>query len=227
MALVTQGDRIQLHQVRLLGHQDTFVARRSAGAPARVYVHASLIAGDVDFIFGNAMLVLDDCAVRSRAGRRAPGVRDSISLGRAWDEGVARGEWAARKSPIGQAVVHDSVLGAHLSPAAPWAASTSRRPFSATGEEAHRFAEFGNLVLAGVDGACEVLAANDGWAAAEGGTSGGAAALLDDGFEVRSRVQLVAALKPFAPTTLRSGARSRPAAHWKTRASARPRARRR
>ena len=82
-----------------------------------------------------------------------------------------------------------------MSPAAPWAASTSRRPFSATGEEAHRFAEFGNLVLAGVDGAREVLAANDGWAAAEGGASGGAAALLDDGFEVRSRMQLVAALK--------------------------------
>ena len=146
VALVTQGDRIQLHQVRLLGHQDTFMARRAAGAPARVYVHASLIAGDVDFIFGNATLVLDGCAVRSRAGRRAPAVRDSsVSLGRAWDEGVARGEWAAGKSPSGQAVVHDSVLGAHLSPAAPWAASTSRRPFSATGEEAHRFAEFGPL----------------------------------------------------------------------------------
>ncbi len=229
VALVTQGDRIQLHQMRLLGHQDTFMARRAAGAPARVYVHASLIAGDVDFIFGNATLVLDDCTVLSRAGRRTPGngghvlapstpasaalgflvtrsrllaepgVRDgSISLGRAWDEGVARDEWSAGKSPNGQVVVRDSVLGSHISQVTPWAASTSRRPFSATGEPANRFAEFGNLVLAGGDGAREVLAANDGWAAAEGGTTGGAAALLDDVFEVRSRAQLVAALKPFA-----------------------------
>jgi pectin methylesterase-like acyl-CoA thioesterase len=48
VALLTQGDRLQLENVRLLGHQDTFFARRpTPDAAARVYVHASLIAGDV------------------------------------------------------------------------------------------------------------------------------------------------------------------------------------
>src|SRR5256885_10905276 len=72
----------------------------------------------------------------------APGVAPiSISLGRAWDEGVARGAWRAGASPNGQALVRDSALGPHI---APWAASTSRRPFQASGPEANRMHEVAN-----------------------------------------------------------------------------------
>jgi pectin methylesterase-like acyl-CoA thioesterase/pectate lyase len=226
VALMTQGDRIQLDDVRLLGHQDTFFASRDATAPAaRVLVRRSLIAGDVDFIFGNATLVIDDSTILSRAGRRVPGngghvlapstaadqrlgflvihsrllgepglAPGAISLGRAWDFAVPRGEWLPGVSPNGQALVRDSVLGRHLGA---WAASTSRRPFSAEGPAANRMAEFCNLQAD--DASREVLALNDGWAAAGLGTRGGAEAAAQDVFEVRSRAELAAALKPFVP----------------------------
>src|SRR6185295_17934273 len=173
------------------------------------------------FIFGNGTLVIDDSTILSRAQRRTPGngghvlapstphdvrlgflvqrsrfvaepgVTDaSISLGRAWDEGVARGAWTAGSSPNGQALVRDSFLGPHV---APWAASTSRRPFSASGPEANRMHEHANRVLpARLER--EVLGADDGWAAAEGGTRGGADATPDRVFDVRTRKQLAAAL---------------------------------
>lgn len=226
VALMTMGDRIQLEDLRLLGHQDTLHARRrTPDAPARVFVRGSLIAGDVDFIFGNAALVIDDSTILSRAGRRTPGhgghvlapstlpaqrlgilvmrsrlvaepgVADgAISLGRAWDEGVKRGEWQPGTSPNGHALVRDSALGPHL---APWAASTSRRPFGA----GNRMAEFNNRALP-ADPAREVLAAGDGWAAAGGGTTGGAAALPQHVHEVRTRAELVAALQGPAPARI-------------------------
>jgi pectate lyase/pectin methylesterase-like acyl-CoA thioesterase len=222
VALMTLADRVLLEQVQLLGHQDTLHTRqRVRGETARVYVRGSLIAGDVDFIFGNATLVIADSTILSRAGRRVPGngghvlapstlpgqrlgmlvtrtrfvaepgvPEGSISLGRAWDEGVARGTWQAGVSPNGQALVRDSAIGPHI---VPWSASTSRRPYAATGEQANRMAEFNNRDLP-ADPAREVLAAGDGWAAMEGGTRGGADALAADVFEVRNRAELAAAL---------------------------------
>lgn len=222
VALTVAGDRIRLENVRLLGHQDTLYARRPAGGgAARVYVHASFIAGDVDFIFGDATLVIDDCLVLSRAGRRAPGngghvlapstahdqrlgflvvnsrllaeagvAAGSVSLGRAWDHGVARGAWQAGVSPNGQALVRDSLLGPHL---APWAASTSRRPFAADGPQANRMAEFGNTALPD-DGSRELLPLWHGWGAWGLGTRGGAEAQPEHVFDVRDREGLFAAL---------------------------------
>jgi pectin methylesterase-like acyl-CoA thioesterase len=171
VALMTRGDRLQLHKVRLLGHQDTFYA----AGPARVWVLASLIAGDVDFVFGNARLVIEDSEILSRAGRRSPGeggivlapstaaaqplgflilnsrfqaepglAPASVALGRAWDQGVAKGTWAAGLSPNGQALVRESRLGPHI---APWASSTSRRPFISSGEQANRLLEYRNQSL--------------------------------------------------------------------------------
>jgi pectate lyase/pectin methylesterase-like acyl-CoA thioesterase len=74
VALLTLADRIQLENVRLLSHQDTFYVRRpTPQAPARVFVRGSVIAGDVDFVFGNATLVIDDSTLVSRSDRpRAP-----------------------------------------------------------------------------------------------------------------------------------------------------------
>ncbi len=227
VALMTQGDRIVLDQVRLLGHQDTLYASRAAHAEAaRVLVRRSLIAGDVDFIFGNATLVIDQSTLHSRAGRRTPGngghvlapstapgvshgflVQRSVfvgepglasgahSLGRAWDHGVARGAWQAGRSPNGQALVRDSLLGRHVGP---WSASTSRRPFAGSSDfadrAANRMAEFANQQAD--DDSREVLALEDGWAALGEGTRGGAEAAMADVHEVRTRAQLVAALSP-------------------------------
>lgn len=224
VALMTQGDRIQLEDVALLGHQDTLYVRSSPnGTGDRVYVRGSKIAGDVDFIFGAGTLVIDDSLILSRAGRRAPGhgghilapstaaatplgilvnnsrllaedgvVAGSISLGRAWDHGVAKGEWQAGVSPNGQALVRNSQLGPHIGV---WATSTSRRPFSA---QQNRFAEFNNQIALPLDFERATLAANDGWGSTEGGTQGGAAAAEKHVFTVRSRAELADALKPGA-----------------------------
>ena len=76
VALLTLADRIQLEDVRLVSHQDTFYVRRpTPQAPARVFVRGSVIAGDVDFVFGNATLVIDDSTLVSRSDRdrAAPG----------------------------------------------------------------------------------------------------------------------------------------------------------
>ena len=242
VALMTRGDRIQLEQVRLIGHQDTFYAERgvaSAPAPAsssaqpphgapdeaRVLVRRAEIRGDVDFIFGGATLVIDDSLIVSRAGRRVPGhgghviapstphalargflIQDtrwlaepgvapaSISLGRAWDRGVARGDWRASPAiPDGQAVLRGNLLGPHL---APWSASTSRRPFSTVGEAANRMAEYRNVALpvALPVAAFDTIPSGDGWASLNGGTIGGAKAGPEAVRIVRTRAELDAAL---------------------------------
>ncbi|PND38835.1 hypothetical protein C1O66_15750 [Paucibacter aquatile] len=184
VALMTRGDRIELDRVQLWGHQDTFYASRrregeSEGSGlSRVWVHDSLIAGDVDFIFGDARLLLERCTVLSRAGRRTPGeggivlapstaaneplgfiVQDSrflaepglapgsVWLGRAWDQGVAKGEWRAGPSaPNGLAVVRESRIGAHIHARREgvWGPSTARRPHQTEGEAANRLLEHRN-----------------------------------------------------------------------------------
>ncbi len=234
VALLTLADRIQLEDVRLISHQDTFYVRRPAPqAPARVFVRGSVIEGDVDFVFGNATLVIDDSTLVSRTDRprsstapagvvlapstpahvelgflvqRSRFVADaalppgSVSLGRAWDEGVAPGAWQAGVSPNGQAVVRDSALGPHIGG---WTASTARRPFVALGSAseaavkswANRLAEHGNTTLPH-DISRETLAAGNGWGAAGPGTRGGADAAPQDVHLVRNRAELVAALQP-------------------------------
>ena len=229
VALMTQGDKIQLNAVHLLGHQDTLYVRASPQKTGdRVYVHQSLIAGDVDFIFGAGTLVVDDSTIVSRAGRRAgnesgyvlapstasttalgllvinsrligePGLPDgSIALGRAWDQGVPKGAWKKETSPNGQALVRNSLLGAHIGP---WATSTARRPFQSSGDAANRMLEWRNVSPAVMPTAWaterDPLNSMDGWAAAAGGTRGGADAPPQHVYTVRNRTELVAALAP-------------------------------
>lgn len=74
VALLSDGaDRVHLEQVRLLGHQDTLYLRNpSPGTVARVAVHRSHIAGDVDFIFGDATAWFGDSEIHF-TGRRPGG----------------------------------------------------------------------------------------------------------------------------------------------------------
>jgi pectin methylesterase-like acyl-CoA thioesterase len=73
VALSLRGDRIQLAEMRLIGHQDTFFVDKTPAPMGRIFVTDSLIAGDVDFIFGGARLVIDNSLIISRYGRGAPG----------------------------------------------------------------------------------------------------------------------------------------------------------
>jgi len=75
LALLLQGDRNLLRHVILLGNQDTLFAghhgcMNTAGkdcSPARSYFSDCLIAGNVDFIFGDGAAVFDHCEIRSTA----------------------------------------------------------------------------------------------------------------------------------------------------------------
>lgn len=211
VALMTRGDRIQLDGVQLLGHQDTFYA----DGGGRVRVANSRIAGDVDFIFGSARLLIEHSQIVSRAGRRAPGeggigiapstppgqalgflITNSHwiveggapSLGRAWDAGVKKPE-AGGQWIVGRSPNGQALIRDSLLDARlrPWVASTARRPFDA---KTNRLAEFNNLPLP----AAAFETALTGWATQEGGTRGGANAAPDAIRLIRDRAQLEAAL---------------------------------
>lgn len=224
VALLTRADRIQLEDLRLRSHQDTFYVRRpSPEQPARVFVRGSWIAGDVDFVFGNATLVIDDSTLISRSGRRPAGhggfvfapstpaaaargflvqrsrfvaepglAPGGTALARAWDEGVAPRQWQPGASPNGQLLVRNSALGPHIGG---WGASTARREATDSGPQAHRFSQQHNRSLP-ADIAREVPLPHEGWAAAEGGTRGGADAVPADVHRVHDRASLAAALRP-------------------------------
>ncbi len=170
VALTLVGDRLQLENVRLLGHQDTlYVKRRTPQAPARQLIRHSLIAGDVDFIFGNATLVIEHSTILTRANRRTPG-HGGIILAPSTAPDVPQGFLitesrfvgepgiAAGASALGRAWdagVKHGAWTAGVSPnglavvrdseigahVGPWQASTSRRPFDAA---TNRLYEYNN-----------------------------------------------------------------------------------
>jgi polygalacturonase len=74
LALLVKGDRAVFHNVHLLGNQDTvFTGSRNCGADGpdcvatRQYFSDSLIAGNVDFIFGDSKAVFERCELHSTA----------------------------------------------------------------------------------------------------------------------------------------------------------------
>ncbi|KUO22720.1 pectinesterase family protein [Streptomyces dysideae] len=62
VAAYVTGDRSYFENVRLLAHQDTlFVDTSALDAFDRQYFHRCYIEGDVDFVFGRATAVFEDC----------------------------------------------------------------------------------------------------------------------------------------------------------------------
>jgi len=71
VALKADGsDRLHLREVRLLGHQDTLYLAAPPGRIVRSFVHRSLVAGDVDFIFGAGTAYFLDSEIRYVGGLR-------------------------------------------------------------------------------------------------------------------------------------------------------------
>ncbi|WPD76423.1 putative acyl-CoA thioester hydrolase [Dickeya fangzhongdai] len=81
VALRTDGDRVQLENVRLLSRQDTFFVNTSdrknsyvTDHYSRAYIKDSYIEGDVDYVFGRATAVFDGVrfhTVSSRGSKEA------------------------------------------------------------------------------------------------------------------------------------------------------------
>ncbi|WFE92917.1 pectinesterase family protein [Micromonospora sp. WMMD987] len=142
VAVLTRADRLVFDDVRFLGNQDTLY-HNSAGVDAvgRAYFRDCYVEGDVDFIFGRGTGVFDRCEIRSldRGSTSNNGyvtaastmignpygllftgcalttdaaAAQSVHLGRPWHP-------SGDVNAIGQVVVRDSVLGAHVKDS-PW-----------------------------------------------------------------------------------------------------------
>lgn len=61
LLLDIQSDRVLIENAALLGYQDTLFANGK-----RAYIRKSLVAGNVDFIFGNGQVLIEDSEIRTR-----------------------------------------------------------------------------------------------------------------------------------------------------------------
>jgi pectinesterase len=158
VAVLTRADRVAFRDVHFLGNQDTLYANSAAAATiARAYFRDCHVEGDVDFIFGRATAVFDRCRihslnrnstpagyvtapstsvtnphgflfVRSRFTSDAPA--GSVFLGRPWHP-------SNDPAAIGQTIVRDSFIGAHIG-------ATAWSDFGTWPWREARFAEFSN-----------------------------------------------------------------------------------
>ena len=79
VALMTQGDQLVFENVRVIGHQDSlYVKTATLGTVARAYFRDSHIQGDVDFVFGRGVLVLDRCTLHFTSARLPLGSAPSM-----------------------------------------------------------------------------------------------------------------------------------------------------
>lgn len=132
LALRTRGTRILVEDCALRGRQDTaLLDSRSYAAVALVHLRGCLIEGDVDFLYGRATALIEDCEIRSvgpgyvaapSTARENPrgfllrGCRltaddgvpaGSVSLARAWHPG-------GKPDAVGQAWFEDCSFGPHV-----------------------------------------------------------------------------------------------------------------
>lgn len=86
VALNNQADQSIFVNVRFIGNQDTLLADASSKSPARQYYYNCYIQGDVDFIFGRAQAVFDNCEIASYNRNSNPGVSNGyITAADTWD----------------------------------------------------------------------------------------------------------------------------------------------
>ncbi|WP_307834449.1 pectinesterase family protein [Paractinoplanes lichenicola] len=139
VAVLTRADRVAFTRVRFLGNQDTLYANSSAATTiARAYFRDCYVEGDVDFIFGRATAVFERCRIHSldrestprgyvtapstdianahgflfaRCAFTSDAPAASVFLGRPWHP-------SQDPNAIGQTVIRDSRIDAHIGPAA-------------------------------------------------------------------------------------------------------------
>lgn len=156
VAIKTIGDRLVFRRCRFVGYQDTLYLTRG-----RVYLEDCYIAGDVDFIFGDATAVFDRCVIESRdkgyitaantLPERAYGFvfldcrlvaaervkPETVWLGRPW-------QWD--RGRVGAVAFIRCQMGPHIRAEGwhPWNVERNTEPGKTS-----RFAEFGSMDLEG------------------------------------------------------------------------------
>ncbi|MFJ7152978.1 pectinesterase family protein [Streptomyces sp. NPDC100445] len=161
VAAKVQGDRCAFLHCRFLGHQDTLYADSAAlGVPARQYYAHCHIEGDVDFVFGRATAVYEDCRFhtldRTDLAAAPYGFVLAPSTAAAGPRGflVLRGRitsaapdgyyklarpWVPSSDPTARPMltVRETWLGPGIDPAAPYADMSAAHPW-----QRQRFAEY-------------------------------------------------------------------------------------
>jgi pectin methylesterase-like acyl-CoA thioesterase len=66
VAVSLYADRAAFKNCRFLGNQDTLLTYESGGAVSRHYFKDCYIDGNVDFIFGNAIAIFDNCTIYAK-----------------------------------------------------------------------------------------------------------------------------------------------------------------
>ena len=155
VALRSDGDKVQINNVNILGRQNTFFVTNSGvqntlqnNRLTRTLVTNSYVEGDVDLVSGRGAVVFDNTdfrVVNSRTQQEgyvfAPATPSNLFFGflavnsrfNAAGDGVAQ---LGRSLDVdaatnGQVVIRDSVINEGFNMAKPWAdAAISKRPFS-------------------------------------------------------------------------------------------------
>ena len=99
VALNNQADQSIFINVRLIGNQDTLLADASSSVPARQYYYKNYIEGDVDFIFGRAQAVFNDCEIVS-LNRNSTSNNGYVTAADTWD-----------KDAYGYLIINSRLLG--------------------------------------------------------------------------------------------------------------------
>lgn len=150
VALRTDGDKVQLNNVHLLGRQNTFFVTNSdvqnrllANRQTRTLVTNSYIEGDVDVVAGRGAVVFENTDFRLVNSRTkegsvfAPATLPNVfygflamnsrftaagdaQLGRAWDVEASENGYTAGQTSNGQVVIRDSVINEGFNSARPW-----------------------------------------------------------------------------------------------------------
>jgi len=121
VAIKVHSDHSEFRRCRFLGWQDTLYA-----ATGRQHYKDSFIEGHVDFIFGNAAAVFEDCEIHSRGdgyitahSRTAPDMPTGFVFLRCHltGENVEKGVYLGRPwRPYGRVVYIDCEMDAHIRP---------------------------------------------------------------------------------------------------------------
>jgi pectinesterase len=162
VAAYTYGDRTHFDNVRLLAHQDTlFVETTALTSFDRQYFHRCYIEGDVDFVFGRATAVFEEChfhtlqrdvtftpkgmvfapstaranpyGILAVRSRITSGAEDSAyKLARPWVPSYETTAWPSL-------VVRDTRIGPGIDPVTPYTNMREQYPW-----QTMRFREYGN-----------------------------------------------------------------------------------
>ena len=155
VALRSDGDKVQINNVNILGRQNTFFVTNSGvqntlqnNRLTRTLVTNSYVEGDVDLVSGRGAVVFDNTefrVVNSRTQQEgyvfAPATQSNLFYGflavnsrfTAAGDGVAQlgRSLDVDSATNGQVVIRDSVINEGFNMAKPWAdAAISKRPFS-------------------------------------------------------------------------------------------------